>query len=267
MRFGLYLKGGGAKGAFQAGMLSAMWQRGVNYSVIGGTSIGAVNGWYVLHNAYSELQDLYMNLDIDYRDQTLSGKLIDNSFLIDKVRQVQGTKDPKVEAFYVNYCSVINGELKEKTENIKNRDTETAIERISWSSLLPYNQPEMTINEFMDFSKDTDLESKFKADVKDHVYDGLNIDGGMLNNNLIRHVFNHTGERIICIGYSGTREEYLENLSDLPVSDREKIIYISSDDPFKATDTYNFTPAFLKERFKEGYKKGMDFSLLKLISK
>ena len=267
MRFGLYLKGGGAKGAFQAGLLCALWQRGVTYSVIAGTSIGAINGWYVLHNAYKELEELYLNLSETNTDEKLSGKTIDNSFLMDKVRQLDGNQDPPVEAFYVNYCQVINGELKEKVENLKGRDKEFAMERITWSSLLPYNLPEMTMTEFMDYALTNQLAETFKADVADHVYDGLNLDGGMINNSLIKNVFDHPSERVICIGYNGTREEYLDDLPDLAVSDREKIIYVASDNPFLVSDTYNFTPKFLKERFKEGYKKGMDFSLLKLTSR
>lgn len=267
MRFGLYLKGGGAKGAFQAGLLSALWQRGVTYSVIAGTSIGAVNGWYVFHNAYKELEKLYLTLNESTAAKKLSGKIIDNSFLIDKVRQVEGTQDPSVDAFYVNYCSVNDGLLQEKIENIKGKDSEYAIERIAWSSMLPYNHPAMTFEEFLEFANTNNLDEKFRADVVSHVYDGLNLDGGMLNNVVIRKIFNHPCDRIICIGYNGTREEYLESLADLAVSDREKIIYIASDKPFKGSDTYNFKPDFLKARFEEGYKKGMDFSLLKLTSR
>lgn len=266
MRFGLYLKGGGAKGAFQAGLLCALWQRGVTYSVIAGTSIGAINGWYVLHNAYKELEELYLDLTENSFDEKLSGLTIENSFLMDKVRRLDGTVDPLVDAFYVNYCQVNNGVLKEKIENLKGKDNESAIERITWSSLLPYNLPEMTMSEFMAYAETTKLDEKFKADLAQHVYDGMNLDGGMINNILIKNVFEHANERVICIGYSGTRDEYLADLTDLAVSDREKIIYVASDNPFLVSDTYNFTPKFLKDRFKEGYKKGMDFSLLKLTS-
>lgn len=267
MRFGLYLKGGGAKGAFQAGLLCSLWQRGVTYSVIAGTSIGAVNGWYVLHNAYKELEELYLNLNEQDANKKLSGKFIDNSFLIDKLRPISGTQDPRIDAFYINYCQGIQGKLVEKIENIKGKDPEYALERISRSSQLPYNSAEMTVQQFVDSFDAQKLEEQFNGDVQGHVYDGLNLDGGMLNNILIRNVFSHPGERIICIGYNGTREEYLENLSDLAVSERERIIYIASDQPFDVTDTYNFTPEFLKARFKEGYKKGMDFPVLQLTSR
>lgn len=266
MRFGLYLKGGGAKGAFQAGILCAFWQRGVNYSVISGTSIGAINGWYVLHNAYKELSDLYLNLAEDYTERTFSGKVLDHSFLIDRLRQVSSAKERSIDAFYINYCKVQDGVLEEAIEDIRNAEDEAALERISWSSLLPFNHPPMNLEEFKEYLSKADAGEKFKRDVDDHVYDGLRIDGGMINNQIIRRVFDHRGERFIVIGYNGTRDEYLTDLQDLPVSDRERIIYISSDHPFDVTDTYNFSPDFLKERFQEGYNKGMDYPLVKLIS-
>lgn len=266
MRFGLYLKGGGAKGAFQAGILCAFWQRGVRYSVVAGTSIGAINGWYVIHNAYPELERLYKNMAPQYQDLTFSGKVIDNSYLMEDLRKVPGTQNHQIEAFYVNYSQVKDGKLKEITEDIKGADSSYALERIRWSSLLPYNYPEMSVDEFRRHAGETDLSLKFKEDLGNHIYDGFQLDGGMTNNALIRNVFHHSGERVIIIGYNGSRDEYLECLKALPVSERERIIYISADEPFGVSDTYNFDPKFLSQRFQEGYEKGINYPLVKLIS-
>lgn len=267
MRFGLHLRGGGAKGAFQAGLLCAFWQRGVNYSVVSGTSIGAINGWYVLHNAYKELEELYLGLADDYQGLTFSGLTVDNSRLIDRLRSIKELPSRQIDAFYVNYVSARDGQLREFTEDLKGADLEYALERIRWSSLLPYNQATMTVDTFKEYAAAEDLGQRFEADLARHVYDGLNLDGGMVNNLLIRQVFNHPAERVIVIGYTGTREEYIDALKDLPVSDRERVTYISSDTPFAVTDTYNFEPAFLRDRFREGYRKGMDYPLIKLTCK
>ena len=266
LRFGLYLKGGGAKGAFQAGVLCAFWQRGVEYSVVGGTSIGAVNGWYVLHNAYDELENLYMNLSNDYDNLTFSGKVIDHSFLMEQLKKVSGDRSDKINAFYVNYTKVQDGQLFEVTENIKDADVDYAIQRIAWSSLLPYNYKPMSSQEFRKYAEETDLSIKFKEDLKNKVYDGHHLDGGMINNNLIKDIFKHPSERTIVIGYNGTRDEYCRSIENLPVSNREQINYIAADKPFKISDTYNFSPEFLKERFQEGYKLGINYPLIKLIS-
>ena len=99
------------------------------------------------------------------------------------------------------------------------------------------------------------------------VYDGLHLDGGMINNNLIRQIFNHPSERTIVIGYNGTRDDYCKTIENLPVSNREQISYISADEPFKISDTYNFSPEFLKKRFQEGYELGIHYPLIKLISR
>ena len=43
MNIGLCLCGGGAKGAYQAGVIKALYDRGINkFNAISGTSIGAV---------------------------------------------------------------------------------------------------------------------------------------------------------------------------------------------------------------------------------
>ncbi|PKK40273.1 hypothetical protein ABB02_00484 [Clostridiaceae bacterium JG1575] len=266
MRFGLYLRGGGAKGAFQAGLLCAFWQRGVQYSVIGGTSIGAVNGWFVLHNAYEEMKEFYLHMDQSVTDMKASGSVINNSLLVKKLQDLQANQDSSVEAFYVNYCPVQNGTLREKVEDLKGTDEAYAISRIGWSALLPYNLPEMDFAELKRYMDHTDLSLKFQEDLDRHVYDGLHLDGGLLNNLLIRNVLDHNCPRLLVLGYEGSREEYLESLGDLPVSDRERILYLASDEPFDGSDTYNFTPEFLKRRFSQGYDKGMSFPLIKLIS-
>ena len=51
MNIGLCLCGGGAKGAYQAGVIKALYDRGINkFNAISGTSIGAVNGYFIFTN-------------------------------------------------------------------------------------------------------------------------------------------------------------------------------------------------------------------------
>lgn len=267
MHFGLYLKGGGAKGAFQAGLICAFWQRGVTYSVIGGTSIGAVHGWYILHDAYKELEELYTGNDEVLADLTVSGKVLDNSRLIEPLKEIQKPKNEEINNFYANYVVVNGSTLTERVEDLVQMDEHKAIERISWSSLLPLNQrKKMTFEEYIAYAEKYDLAGQFTNDLENEVYDGLNLDGGLVNNTILPQIFDHSTERVIVLGYNGTRDEYLEDLVDLPQSFREKIVYISSDEAFAATDTFNFTPEFLKKRFQEGYEKGIEFPLIRLVS-
>jgi NTE family protein len=44
---GLVLSGGGSKGAFQAGAIRCLLDKGIRFSVVAGTSVGALNGLIV----------------------------------------------------------------------------------------------------------------------------------------------------------------------------------------------------------------------------
>lgn len=266
MHFGLYLKGGGAKGAFQAGLLCAFWQRGVSYSVIAGTSIGAINGWYVLHDAYQELQQIYTDMDKIFRDHKISGKVLDNSMLIERLKEIKGPRNPDIQSFYVNYVKVENGRLKEMVEDVGRKDAAYALERIGWSAQLPYNQAAMTFEEYVQFAAENDLKACFTKDLSEGLYEGIHLDGGLVNNQIIPEIFNHQSELVITLGYNGTREEYRKDLEGLSAAQREKILYLASAGGFQTEDTFKFTPEFLKTRFQEGYQKGMDYPLVRLMN-
>lgn len=66
--YGLVLSGGGAKGAYEAGIVDAL-AAGIAdgsalkpYGGVAGTSIGALNGWFVSTGAYSTMRKLWMNV-------------------------------------------------------------------------------------------------------------------------------------------------------------------------------------------------------------
>ena len=59
MNIGLCLCGGGAKGAYQAGVIKALYDRGINkFNAISGTSIGAVNGYFIFTNNVEKLEEM-----------------------------------------------------------------------------------------------------------------------------------------------------------------------------------------------------------------
>ena len=86
---GLALSGGGAKGAFQVGVIDELvTQRGIDFSVIGGTSTGAIQGLGVAQDTVSELLDIWSSLkkneDIYYeRAFGLAGFLIGEDAMYD----------------------------------------------------------------------------------------------------------------------------------------------------------------------------------------
>lgn len=66
----LVLSGGGARGAYEAGVIGALAARGaindgsplLPYEVVSGTSIGALNGWFVATGQYTKLRELWYGI-------------------------------------------------------------------------------------------------------------------------------------------------------------------------------------------------------------
>ncbi len=59
---GLVLQGGGARGAFQAGAWRAFRELGIEFDVITGTSIGALNGAMMVQGDYEKCHELWYNI-------------------------------------------------------------------------------------------------------------------------------------------------------------------------------------------------------------
>ena len=262
MKLGIYLKGGGAKGAFQAGVIKALTERGLTFQVIAGTSIGAVNGYFLGRNALDKLEALYMSPeDTAFQTMVLSGKTIKNNHLIQKLEEIHTPLDETVQGFLVNYCLVQNGQLIERVEDLRSLTREASITRIKWSARLPYNHPPMTFQGFIRYIQEHDITAEFKADLQNQVYDGWKLDGGLVNNLFIREILAFKPDKVIIVGYNGTRDEYLQGLDGLTTAEKAKLIYIARGVPFAVTDTYQFNQAFLQGRFLEGYATGRSLEL------
>ena len=60
----LVLAGGGAKGAYQAGSIKALYELGFQFDIVTGTSIGALNGLLVVQQEPETLYNLWSNLTL-----------------------------------------------------------------------------------------------------------------------------------------------------------------------------------------------------------
>lgn len=100
---GLVLEGGGTKGAYQIGAYKALRDLGLEFQGVTGTSIGALNGAYILQNDIEVMEDIwltydythFMNIDEEnyekYKNIDFTAKNINNVIgLINKARKNEG---------------------------------------------------------------------------------------------------------------------------------------------------------------------------------
>ncbi|MGO1713193.1 MAG: patatin-like phospholipase family protein, partial [Senegalia sp. (in: firmicutes)] len=103
---GLYLQGGGAKGAFQAGVIYGLNEKGIDFDIISGTSIGAINGYYIYTDSIDKLKETWLHMDENELGKTiLTDKVIENKILINKLENLKGENN-SIKKFYVNYVNV-----------------------------------------------------------------------------------------------------------------------------------------------------------------
>ncbi|WP_441000676.1 patatin-like phospholipase family protein [Fodinibius sp. SL11] len=74
-RTALVLPGGGAKGAFQAGVLQVLREQGFTYDVISGISVGSLNGAMLATDQFETMIEVWKDLTPKqvYREKTLVG--------------------------------------------------------------------------------------------------------------------------------------------------------------------------------------------------
>ena len=83
MKLGLCISGGGAKGSYESGVIKALYDRGIKFNTISGTSIGSVNGYFIFTNNVEKLEEMWTDIDdnIDHNIKIVDNT-VDNSNLI-----------------------------------------------------------------------------------------------------------------------------------------------------------------------------------------
>ncbi len=64
MKRALVLAGGGSKGAYEVGFVKALHELGIDYQIVTGTSIGALNGCLLAQQDYSAMENLWNTMSI-----------------------------------------------------------------------------------------------------------------------------------------------------------------------------------------------------------
>lgn len=79
---GLVLEGGGARGAYHGGAIRALSQNGIDFHVVAGTSVGAINGALAAQGDHDRIYDIWQGIDVKelfgedfFRDETPGGRL------------------------------------------------------------------------------------------------------------------------------------------------------------------------------------------------
>lgn len=77
MKRAIVLSGGGGKGGYQIGFWKAIRKIGINYDIVTGTSIGALNGAFMVQGNYIDALKLWINMDYS---KAFSGGMDNNKF-------------------------------------------------------------------------------------------------------------------------------------------------------------------------------------------
>lgn len=247
MKLGLCLSGGGAKGAYQAGVIKALYEKGIDkFHSISGTSIGAINGYFIYTDNSENLEKMWIRME-ENSPETIKvvDKTVDNSQTIDILKALEfNNLDMN---FYVNYVEIENKEAKEKVVNISGLAENSALEAVKYSALLPANE-----------SSTLSLKDQFLIDLKEGLYDGYKLDGGLLRNTLVQPLIEDNVDKIIIIS---TRHDYIIPDYIKNEYDEKNIILVRPNTQFSAEDTLRFEPEFCRKIYKEGYEIGKSISL------
>lgn len=248
MKIGLCLSGGGAKGSYQAGVIKALYDRGINkFTAISGTSIGSVNGYYLFTENVENLEKMWINIQkISENGVNIVNNTVDNSEVINQLDNLKDNKTDKID-FYVNFVEIKDQQIKEKVTNLSKVNREEGLKSIKYSSLLPFNH-----NGKLSFKE------QFIKDVSEGIYDGYSLDGGLVNNTLIQPLIEDNVDKIILIStdYNYKLPEEIKSVDKV-----DNIIVVKPEVPFEKKDTLRFEPEFCKSRFEEGYGIGKNLSI------
>ncbi len=242
MKIGICLCGGGAKGAYQAGVIKALYDKGIKFSAISGTSIGAINGYYIFTGNVEKLEDVWINMpENNENDIKIVDNTVDNSDVIETLRKLENKNTEDIDV-YVNYIQVKNAIITEKIANLLKIQKEDGLNAIKYSSLLPCN-PQGTL----------DFKNQFKKDLINGIYDGCNLDGGIVNNTLIEPLLKKDLNKLIIIA---TDKDYILSDEIKKHDNANNIIVIKPNTKFESKSILRFEREFCKNAYLEGYEIG-----------
>jgi len=245
---GLFLQGGGAKGAFQAGVIYGLYERGYKFNIISGTSIGAINGYFIYKNEIEKMKRFW--LENDFAGEIPFDIVIDNQGIIDYLSTLEGINE-RIDKLYVNYTHVENNRLKEVVVDLVKLSYKDQLNAIKYSSLLPYRMKDYSSIKDVKKSFDSSIMCEnFIEDLQAGIYESYNIDGGVINNNFLSPFVEYRVDKLCLIVFKKDYEipDYINNNYSM-----NDIVVIEPKTYFKPNDTLRFEHEFSNRIFQEGY--------------
>jgi hypothetical protein len=247
---GVFLQGGGAKGAFQAGALYGLHKRGIRFQMASGTSIGAVNLYFLLTGNIVKMKEVWTNVEVPKFDHDYShiDKVIDNEPIIGILRDLEDRKS-EIKKAYVNYVIVDGCSVYEKEKEIVSLDKRSRLQYVKYSSLLPIHRnssdSKKNIIEKFDSKKVFEV---FNRDVENGIYEGYRLDGGIKNNIFMEPFLKNPVEKLYLIVF----QKDFNIPEEIERTYGEKLFVISPPHDFESGDTLRFEREFCKRWFEYG---------------
>ncbi len=198
---GVFLQGGGAKGAFQAGALYGLHKRGIRFQMASGTSIGAVNLYFLLTGNIEKMKEVWTNVEVPGFDHDYEhiDRVIDNEPIIGILRDLEDRKS-EIKKAYVNFVLVDGCAAYEKEKEIVSLDKRSRLEYVKYSSLLPIHRKSTASKENIIEKFDSKkVFQVFNRDVEKGIYEGYRLDGGIKNNMFMEPFLENSVESLYLI--------------------------------------------------------------------
>lgn len=248
MKIALCIEGGGAKGAYEAGVIKALYDNGIKeYAAVAGTSIGAINGYFVATGNIEKLAYIWNNLDenmggsgIEIVDNT-----VNNDMIIKAMYELEEGNRKDVP-LYVNYVEVKNKCVEEKVVETSKKTKAKCLEYVKYSSLLPFNP-----------IKQKGFKEGFIEDVADGVHDGKCLDGGMSRGLIIDPVLEVKPDKIVVIS---TKDDYEISEELAAEFGKDNFVIARPKYKFDPRATLNLNGDFCRKIFAEGYEIGQELA-------
>lgn len=246
MKLGLVLAGGGARGAYEIGVYRALKELNIEFDIITGTSVGAINMFMIVQHDFEELTKVWENITFEgVMNHKFKWKNKGLEVLLKAPLHGGFKTEPLRDVINNHYCAE-----KIRNSNIKGGLVYTTRGR-------KYNALKLDDISDEDIPKFVLISSSAKPFLKPIVHNGVQCYDGYYSDNVpLKLALDMGADKCICIDImKGFRQK----------CDESKAIYIK---PTKKMQFFlNFDHKYIEENFELGYEDTMKMKdeILKFI--